>query len=57
MREIKATVYVPLFVSLQEREAHEVEVDELNGLLEDKYSQVKNTDEKNRENAKASIRT
>ncbi|XP_028414620.1 protein CASC1-like [Dendronephthya gigantea] len=36
----------------QEREAHEAEVDELNGLLEDKYSQVKNTDERNRENAK-----
>ena len=37
---------------MQEREAHEAEVEELNGLLEDKYSQIKNTDDKNRENAK-----
>ena len=39
-------------LSLQEREAHEAEVDELNGFLEDKYSQIKNTDDKNRDNAK-----
>lgn len=35
----------------QEREAHEAEVDELNGLLEDKYNQIKNSDGTNRENA------
>jgi hypothetical protein len=39
---------------LQEREAHEAEVDELNGLLEDKYNQIKNSDGTNRENTQAS---
>ena len=40
------------WVFLKEREQHQAEVDELNGLLEDKYNQIKKAGDNDREEAK-----
>lgn len=44
----------PDIANVQEREAHEVEVDELNELLREKFNEIKSAEITNKENLKVS---
>ena len=47
-----SSTYLSFDCFLKEREQHQAEVDELNGLLEDKYNQIKKAGDNDREEAK-----